>query len=171
MRLFLTGFMGSGKSYVGRRLADRLGLPFLDLDDLVEEQTKTTIAELFARVGESSFRDLESTMLRELDNLPMFVLATGGGTPCFHDNMQWMNGQGTTVFLDTHPEIIGARLADERDKRPLLHGPEDLPTLIRRRLEDRRECYASAKIHVVHDNPEDDVVRLVESRLNAHRPN
>ncbi len=165
MRVFLTGFMGSGKSYVGLRLAGRLGLPFLDLDQLVVEQTKTSIADLFDRIGESSFRAVESGLLRELDNLPMFVLATGGGTPCYHGNMDWMNKHGTSVFLDVHADILEQRLRSERDSRPLLQGKDGLDTIIARKLSDRRPCYERAKIQVVYDDPKQDLVRLVENAL------
>lgn len=171
MRVFLTGFMGAGKSYVGRRLAERLGYPFLDLDKLVEEQARASITDLFARIGESSFRDLESTLLRELDNLPMFVLATGGGTPCSHGNMGWMNAHGTTVFLDVHPDILARRLGPERAHRPLLHGHADLGSIIRQRLGDRRACYEAAKVRVVYDDPRQDAVRLVENQLHLLQAN
>ncbi|NJB85487.1 shikimate kinase [Lewinella marina] len=168
MRVFLTGFMGSGKSYVGSRLARRLGLPFVDLDQFIEQRTRLSIAELFAEVGEDSFRDLETMMLREFDTLPMFVLATGGGTPCWHDNMNWMNAHGRTVFLDPSPAIIVNRLSQERDKRPLLHGGEDLATLVDRKLTERRECYERAHIHLLQDNPNQDIPRLLEKRLNTY---
>ncbi|THH41362.1 shikimate kinase [Neolewinella litorea] len=171
MRIFLTGFMGSGKSYVGSRLSRRLGLPFIDLDQYIEQRAGMSIAELFAQIGEASFRDLETSMLREFLALPMFVLATGGGTPCCHDNMKWMNTHGRTVFLDPDPAILIRRLTNERAKRPLLHGTDDLAELIDRKMTQRRKIYEQAHIHVVQHNPKQDIPRLLEKRITAYPSN
>lgn len=171
MRVFLTGFMGSGKSHVGTRLAQRLGLPFIDLDHYIEQRAQMSIAELFAEVGEASFRDVETSMLREFDHLPMFVLATGGGTPCYHDNMDWMNARGRTVFLDPDPDILIRRLSRERAKRPLLHGHTDLAQLIESKMAVRRPFYEQAQIHLVQNNPKQDIPRLLEKQLAAFPSN
>lgn len=165
MRIFLTGFMGSGKTHVGRRLAARLGLPFIDLDHAVEERAGVTIREFFAHEGEPAFRRMESTVLRQFTQLPMFVLATGGGAPCHDENMEWMRAHGITVFLDPAVDILTRRLASEREHRPLLHGPEELTSLIERKLSDRRSCYEKARIHVRQTNPDEDVVRLIADLL------
>ncbi|MGB3800492.1 MAG: shikimate kinase [Lewinella sp.] len=165
MRVFLTGFMGSGKSFVGRRLAASRGLPFIDLDDCLEQTAGMTIAEIFEKHGEAHFRKLETEILLGFDRLPMFVMATGGGTPCFHDNMDWMNRHGATVFLDPDETIIERRLKNERSKRPLLHGDIDLIELIRRKLKDRRPCYEKAAFHVRQTNPRQDVVRFICTHL------
>ena len=165
MRIFLTGFMGSGKTHVGRRLAARLGLPFIDLDAAVEQRVGLTVREFFARDGEPAFRALESKLLRELAVLPMFVLATGGGAPCHDDNMEWMSGQGITVFLDPDVSILVRRLVNEREQRPLLQGREDLASLIATKLSGRRDCYEKARIHVQQTHPNQDMVRLIADLL------
>ncbi|MBP9884292.1 MAG: AAA family ATPase, partial [Chitinophagales bacterium] len=90
-KIFLIGFMGSGKSTVGRQLATQLQYHFIDLDTLIEQQEKATIAQLFASQGESYFREQEAFHLRSLDKHERVVVATGGGCPCYHDNMDWMN--------------------------------------------------------------------------------
>ncbi|WP_157975918.1 shikimate kinase [Lewinella sp. IMCC34191] len=165
MRVFLTGFMGSGKSFVGRRLASLRGLPFIDLDDYLEQRTGITIAEIFEKHGEAHFRQLETDLLQKFDRLPMFVMATGGGTPCFHANMDWMNQHGVTVFLDPDEEIIERRLRSERAKRPLLHGDAELAGLIKSKLDERRPCYEKAAYHVRQTNPRQDVVRSISTHL------
>ena len=165
MRIFLTGFMGSGKTHVGRKLAARLGLPFIDLDSAVEERVGLSIRDFFARDGEPAFRQLESALLRKVSALPMFVLATGGGAPCHDDNMGYMNAQGVTVFLDPEITILARRLAAEREQRPLLHGSEDLISLIEGKLKDRRDCYEKALIHVRQTHPNQDMVRLIANLL------
>ncbi|PPK86633.1 shikimate kinase [Neolewinella xylanilytica] len=165
MRVFLTGFMGSGKSFSGLRLAAKMGLPFIDLDDLLEQRAGMPITRLFANHGEAHFRQLEAQLLRGFDTLPMFVVATGGGTPCFHDNMEWMNQHGLTVFIDPTVDIIARRLSKERDKRPLLHGGDDLVSLIETKLQSRRSCYEKATYHVRQTNPKQDMVRLIDALL------
>ena len=165
MRIFLTGFMGSGKSYVGKRLAEREGLPFMDLDDCLEQQEGMSIAQIFAERGEDHFRAIESRLLRGISALPMFVMATGGGTPCFHENMEWMNACGLTVFIDPTVDILTRRLRSERDKRPLLHSTEELSQLISEKLHTRRLYYEKADFHVRQTNPKQDVVRSISAHL------
>ena len=165
MRIFLTGFMGSGKSFVGRRLAKREGLPFVDLDDCLEQQAGMPITQIFAERGEEHFRTLESRLLRCFSDLPMFVMATGGGAPCFHGNMDWMNAAGLTVFIDPTVDILTRRLRAERDKRPLLHGDKDLEKLISDKLASRRAWYEKAAFHVRQTNPKQDVTRLISAHL------
>lgn len=157
--------MGSGKSFTGRILAQREGLPFIDLDDCLEQQERMPIAQIFAELGEDHFRTVESQLLRSFSALPMFVMATGGGTPCFHGNMDWMNEQGLTVFIDPTEEIIARRLKLERDKRPLLHGDASLSQLITERLSARRADYEKAHFHVRQTNPKQDVVRSIRTYL------
>jgi len=96
-RFYLIGFMGSGKSFLGRRLANALQLPFLDLDDYLEEWSGRSIPRIFEESGEEAFRKLESEALRDTARLPSAVIACGGGTPCFGDNMAWMNAHGITT--------------------------------------------------------------------------
>lgn len=165
MRIFLTGFMGSGKSYTGRRLARLCQRPFIDLDDWIEERKHATISELFSTHGEDYFRRLESESLRSFENLDYFVLATGGGAPCFHGNMEWMNEHGLTVFIDPPVEVLVARLENEREHRPLLASGDDLRKMIDEKLSARRQFYATAQIHIRPQNPNADVARLILDNL------
>lgn len=172
MRIYLTGFMGSGKSFVGRRLAADRGLPFLDLDTFIEERAGLSITEVFAARGEAAFRSMESSALRQVSQLPMFVLATGGGTPCHDDNMAFMGSHGLTVFIDPVNDILVRRLRGERAHRPLLQGTEDLARLVDTKLASRRACYEKARFHVRQTNPKQDVVRLIANQLQLldHSP-
>ena len=100
MRIFLTGYMGAGKTTLGKAFAREMNVPFIDLDWYIEERFHKSIRELFTERGEASFRELERNMLHEVGEFEDVVVSTGGGTPCFFDNMEYMNGCGQTVFLD-----------------------------------------------------------------------
>ena len=146
--LFLIGFMGSGKTHWGRILAEKSGCPFLDLDAMIEAGEGKTIAEIFTTIGENGFRVIERDYLRRLAALPPAVVATGGGTPCFFDNMDWMKQHGQTVYLKTPPEVLFERLKSERQQRPLLKdlGDAELRAFIRERLEVREPYYREAEV-------------------------
>lgn len=148
--------MGCGKSYWGRLLAQKHDLPFLDLDILLEEQQRKTILEIFAEKGEIGFRRLERDTLRTLADHPASIVATGGGTPCFFDNMAWMNSVGETVYLKTPPALLAARLSAEIGKRPLLLGLQglELQSFIEQKLAEREGFYLQSKI-VLEQNDED----------------
>lgn len=139
--------MGSGKTSVGKRLAESLHLSFIDLDERIAEMESRSIAEVFAAHGEDYFRAKEEEALRSVADEYQFVLATGGGTPCFHGNMQWMNEHGFTVYLRASPESLLMRLKDEADHRPLLRGKteEELRIFIRDRLQQRESFYLRAQ--------------------------
>lgn len=147
-KIYLTGFMGSGKSYVGSRLATELGLPFIDLDAEIEANAGKPITAIFADDGEAAFRRLETEALRATAAQPAFVLATGGGAPCFHGNMAWMNANGTTVFLDPDLEVLLARLEAGRDHRPVLQSGKELRQLVVEKLAARRPIYEQAAIRL-----------------------
>lgn len=110
IRIFLTGYMGAGKTTLGKAFARELNVPFIDLDWYIEERFHKSIRELFVERGEASFRELERNMLHEVSEFEDVIISTGGGTPCFFDNMDYMNGHGQTVFLDVHPDILFNRL-------------------------------------------------------------
>jgi shikimate kinase len=124
MKIFLIGMPGAGKSTLGPQLADLLNCPFLDLDTEIAKGAGAGIPEIFAQQGEAGFRKLETETLRTVaDSTENLVIATGGGTPCFHRNMEFMNNCGQTVYLETAPEILAARLCQkEMEGRPLLKG-------------------------------------------------
>ena len=144
--LFLIGFMGSGKSYQGRRLAEKLGCPFIDLDAFIVTSEGKSIADIFFESGETGFRVLESDHLRRLAALPPAVVATGGGTPCFFDNLDWMKRHGLTVYLRTAPDVLFERLRGGKAHRPLLRDLDDegLRDFIRERLAARESYYLQA---------------------------
>ena len=151
MKYFIVGYMASGKSTVGKELAKDKGLPFLDLDECVESREGRSISEIFAKEGEEYFRKREREILHEICNeADEFVLATGGGTPCFFDNMDYMNQAGTTVFLNTSPLVIVDRLKRQRADRPLLamYSDDELEFFVREHLESRLSFYLKAKEQV-----------------------
>ncbi len=157
MRIFLIGFMGSGKTTVGKPLAKALGLRFVDMDAHIVETQHKTIADLFETLGEAGFRALERDTLAELCAQDDLVVATGGGAPCFFDNMEAMNRAGTTIYLKVSPEGLAARLKYGRDKRPLLRGKsdEELLAYIRSSLAAREPFYAQARVTVDCDGYSD----------------
>ena len=118
IRIFLTGYMGAGKTTLGKAFACEISVPFIDLDWYIEERFHKSIRELFTERGEASFRELERNMLHEVGEFEDVVVSTGGGTPCFFDNMEYMNGCGQTVFLDVHPDILFRRLRVAKLQRP-----------------------------------------------------
>lgn len=154
MKIFLVGLMGSGKSYWTKQLAKKYKTGGYDLDYLIEVREEKTIAEIFAEDGEDYFRKTESTVLKWFDQKKTYVLATGGGAPCFFDNMAWMNQQGITIWLDEPLPVIAARLASEKDHRPLIAKLSDseLIDFLEKQRESRLSFYSAAQIHL-KDNP------------------
>lgn len=147
-RIFLLGFMGCGKSWWAVRLAERLEIPARDLDVLIEQEEGLSISDIFSQHGESYFRDSEARCLRQTVRWPDLVLATGGGTPMFYDNMRWMNDTGITIFLDPPAAVLTERLREETGLRPLLSGVKssDLQLFIEQKLAERRPVYEQARI-------------------------
>lgn len=152
-RLYLLGFMASGKSFLGKKLALDLGLSFVDLDDLIEEKEACSIAMIFEKKGEAYFRALEQECLHETALLENHLIALGGGTPCFFLNMEWINNNGISFFLDVPLEILVQRLLLEPNKRPLLKGKnrEELQLFVAKKLEERRPYYNKAK-YIIKNN-------------------
>lgn len=146
IRIFLTGYMGAGKTTLGKAFARELNVPFIDLDWYIEERFHKTIRELFAERGEASFRELERTMLHEVADFEDVIISTGGGTPCFFDNMEYMNRCGQTVFLDVSPDVLFQRLRIATHQRPILQGKtdEELRTFIVEALGKRTPYYEKA---------------------------
>ena len=124
MNFYLTGFMGSGKTYWGKIWSKKFHLNFLDLDEKIEAERKRSINEIFKLDGEEAFRKVESEALRNTQSLQSTLIACGGGTPCFHHNMKRMNDTGITIYLKTDLAILLQRLAGEFNNRPLL---KDVP--------------------------------------------
>ncbi len=124
-RIFLIGFMGSGKSTLGARLARKIGYEFLDMDQLIEETAGMTIPGIFSEHGESVFRKWENDILLELCQRDNVVISTGGGAPCHGDMMTVMNDHGTTVYIKLSPSALKERLIHSRTERPLIRGKTD----------------------------------------------
>lgn len=146
--IFLIGFMGCGKTTLGRKLALRLGYPFMDLDHILEAQTGMSIADYFTLHGEAAFRKLESEVLKQTDYPEHAVISTGGGLPCFFDNMQWINAHGRSVYIQLSPKTLADRLGHEKTKRPLLRDKHDdeLIAFIGEKLTEREPFYKQATV-------------------------
>ena len=161
--------MASGKSHTGRQLATRLNRPFIDLDEHLEAHTGRTITTLFEYYGEPTFRDLETQALRRLADSPA-VIATGGGAPIFHGNMEWMNARGLTLFLDPTVDVLLHRLEAGRAHRPLLAGAGDLRRSVTAKLAERRPVYEQATHRFTYDAPESPVAADLYTYLEEHHP-
>ena len=157
IRIFLTGFMGAGKTTLGRAFAKATGLSFVDLDWYIEERYHKTIRELFAERGEEEFRMLERKMLAEVGMFEDVIVSTGGGTPCYADNMEFMNANGVTVLLKASDEVLFRRLSVARMQRPKLMNLSDdeLRRFIVDAQEERRSHYEQAQIVFAADELED----------------
>jgi shikimate kinase len=166
--IYLTGFMGSGKTTFGRMLAHALNRDFLDLDHLIEKQEGATVSELFSKYGEEGFRSLERKALLSTQDMKNAIIATGGGAPCFQDNMDFMNRHGRTIYLRVSPEVLAKRLLPARDHRPLIAGKSETELLdfIRTKLSERETWYNQAQI--IADTSElspHDTLRIVMKAL------
>lgn len=173
-RIFLIGYMGSGKTTLGKAYARTAGLEFIDLDWYVEGRMHRTIGELFAEKGENGFREIERNMLHEVGEFEDVVIACGGGTPCFFDNIAYMNEKGSTVFLDVNPEVLFRRLKISKSKRPLLaeKTDEELMDTILSALEQRKPYYSQAEYHFNAGHLEsrrqvDEAVERLDGLLNG----
>ena len=147
----LIGYMCSGKTTVGRALARRLHRNFYDLDWYIEERFHHTVPEIFATDGEAHFRDLERRMLHEVAEFEDIVLSCGGGTPCFFDNMDYLNQTSEVVYLRATADILCQHIAMSRGERPLLKGksPEELHAFVEGQLKEREPFYMRAH-HVIN---------------------
>jgi shikimate kinase len=150
MKIFLIGMMGSGKSFLMKSLAKKLKVGGYDLDALIEAMDERAVCEIFAQDGEEYFRKQETKMLKLFGEKKTFVLATGGGTPCFFDNMQWMNKQGITIWIDEPVDVLVERLIPEKTYRPLIanFSDEQLKGFLENKLAERRKDYEQAQIKI-----------------------
>ncbi len=164
MRIYLIGFMGCGKSSFGRRLAKKLGYAFVDLDAAIEEKAGKSIERVFSDNGEPVFRLLEQEVLHETADLSATVIATGGGTPAFEDNMAFINSHGISVYLRMSPVSIAHRLENARKKRPLVEDRKggELLEFIRGKLAEREKYYLQSHCIIKGETVKpDQVISLV----------
>jgi len=154
MRIYLIGYMACGKTTLGKELAKKLSLSFLDLDKYLEKKYFKTIPQIFEEEGESGFRLKEQACLQEVAEFEDVVIATGGGAPCFFDNVEVMNRTGICIFLDVDAEELANRLLQSKTERPLVKGktPEELVGFIEGMLEKRRPYYEQAGYQITGSN-------------------
>jgi shikimate kinase len=162
MRIFLIGFMGSGKTTVGKAIALQLGYSFMDMDRVIEEETGMTISRIFDEKGEDEFRRLEHELILKLSQLQNIVVSTGGGVPCFYDNMDIINRYGISIYLKMTPEDLLNRLKGSRFERPLIRdlSAEELEEYISKKLKEREPFYLKSK-HTV-DGTEPDIPGILD---------
>ena len=135
-RIILIGYMGAGKTTIGKALSKELGIIFYDLDWYIENRMRKTVSQIFAERGEEGFRKIEYNMLHEVAEFEDVIISCGGGTPCFFDNMDYLNQQGQVVYLKAEPEVLYKHLLMAKVERPLIKGksPEELQQFIAEQL-------------------------------------
>ncbi len=172
--MFLIGYMASGKTTFGRALARKLGVEFIDLDFYIEQRFRKSIPEIFAAEGEEAFRRMESSMLHEVGEFDDVIIACGGGTPCFFDNMDYMLSRGKVVLLEATPERLLERLLLKPSKRPLVKDktPDEIRAVIEAGLAAREPYYSRAHIRFSGEQLEDrrQIDATVTRFLTDHHP-
>lgn len=163
-RIIIVGYMGAGKTTLGKVLAKDLGMQFYDLDWYIEERMHKTVPQIFAERGEDGFRDVERRLLHETAEFEDIVLSCGGGTPCFFDNMDYLNSQGDTVYLKACPDVLYSHLKMGKVERPLLKNktPDEMKEFIKEQLSRREPYYLKAK-HVLDVNLLDNYEKIKTS--------
>lgn len=146
-RIILIGYMGSGKTTVGKALSKETGMMFYDLDWYIESRMRKTVAQIFAEKGEEGFRKIEHNMLHEVAEFENVIISCGGGTPCFFDNIDYINQQGEVVYLKATPEVLYRHLLMGKTERPLIKNktPEELIAYITEQVAKREEFYNKAR--------------------------
>jgi len=152
-KIFLIGMMGSGKSYWAKKIAKWNKCVGYDLDDLIVMNEEKSIPEIFSEDGEDAFRKTEAKILRWFKEKKKFVIATGGGTPCFHDNMNWMKKEGVVIWLDESIEVLVSRLTAEKAQRPLIANLDDneIAKFLQEKLVERNPIYQQANYRLTSD--------------------
>lgn len=169
MKIYLMGYMGSGKTTVGGMLAEQMKLEFVDFDRYVEKESGKTIAEIFDTLGEVKFREMEHECLKKLLPKSDVVISLGGGTPCFHNNIELINKNGISIFLDEDVRSLTKRLAPAKDNRPLIGNlnEKELELFIETNLAKRLPIYNQAHISVnTRDQTADSVVKEVRKKIS-----
>ncbi len=156
-RIYLIGYMGAGKTTLGKALAKAMELTFIDLDNFIEEQQHKTISEIFAEIGETGFRRVEHEALLQVSQFEQVVISLGGGTPCFYENMEVINRSGISIYLKPSEEVLLRRLIKGKHKRPIIadKSDEELRLFIRENLAKREPYYLQSTITFESDHLED----------------
>lgn len=154
MKIYLVGYMGCGKSTIGRKVADLLEISFVDLDKYVEERYFKSVSTIFAEEGETGFREKERSSLFEVSQFEDIVVGTGGGAPCFFDNMEVMNNNGITVYIAPDTDVLATRILKSKTERPLIVGKsrDELILFINDALLKRAPFYEKSKIIIRGEN-------------------
>ncbi|MEM6631300.1 MAG: shikimate kinase [Bacteroidota bacterium] len=174
--VFLLGFMATGKSTYGKSVAKRLGWRFIDLDTQIERDSGKSIPDIFSQLGEAEFRKIERQMLEQEvshSEVPT-ILSCGGGTPCYGDNMEWMNSQGFTLYIQTPYPILLGRLKEMRADRPMLnkYSEEELPIFIQDLLERRVPYYLQSNMVFQTANMSKEAVsRSIAEKISSRTSN
>ena len=160
-RIILVGYMGSGKTTVGKALSKETGMMFYDLDWYIESRMRKSVSQIFAERGEEAFRKIEYNMLHEVAEFEDVIISCGGGTPCFFDNMDYLNQQGDVVYLKATPETLYKHLLMAKVERPLLKDktPDELIAYITGHLKERAPYYEQAR-HILDVTPLDDYDKI-----------
>ena len=168
--IFILGFMGSGKSTIGRLLGDQINYDFVDQDEHIEAKDRRSIAEIFYQEGESYFRTVEARALLDVSDSSCKIISLGGGTPCYMNNMLMINKKGYSIFLHIDAEALSQRLYPEREKRPLISNvvnEDELHQFIKVKLEERNPYYMKADITINADLKPEEVVKLIKSEITG----
>ncbi|MBO4442086.1 MAG: shikimate kinase [Bacteroidaceae bacterium] len=176
VRVFLMGFMGAGKTTLGKALAAHLGVSFIDLDQYIESRFMKSVSQIFATRGEQGFREIESRLLREVGEFDNVIVSCGGSTPLIGDNMDYMLSQGQTVYLKCSNETLLSRLKTARSQRPLIASKTDdeLALFIESETKRREPGYLRARYICPGDRLESrdqiaETIEYIENLLNLNK--
>ena len=172
--IYLLGFMGSGKSYLGKCLSEKFNLNFLDLDQLIEDSTQLSIPQIFSSIGEEGFREQEANLLRKTTDFNQYIISCGGGTPCFHDNMKWIKDHGISIYLKTSEPLLFKRLNYQKEGRPLISSMSDdeLKHFISMKITEREKFYEQADYTYLqwqNENSPIELEKYIEDKLQRSR--
>lgn len=161
--------MGCGKTFLGKKLSEAMNCDFFDLDILIENELEMSISDIFDKLGQESFRKKESEILKKNFFKKFCVVSTGGGTPCYFDNLDFMNQSGTTIFLDVDINVLSKRLWKEKEHRPLLNQIDsiiELEKFIQELMEKRKSFYAKSKISFqINLENEDKIFEIITNKI------
>jgi len=169
-KIYLIGYMGSGKSTAGQKLATKLNYKFIDLDKFIENEYGKTIPQIFAEKGENEFRAFENNALKKIIEMDNVVVACGGGTPCFYNNIDLMNNTGITVYIKMSVDTLVNRLKTAKEERPLIKNKteDELKKFITRQLEKREDFYHKAQYLVKgKDLKVDELVSFIKEQIET----